>query len=202
MLEPAARAQVMAATDPADCRPSQRVFVHPFAKMALDQQLQQSRHEIDGKTPLRPDPRFFFPNPAALSMALQQQIYSQLAFFRPPFGYFAPHAPLPPRAYPKDPGSPTKSTASSPDATTADGKKEKFDYSRLAEEILKEQEVSIKFSSFCVKIVQFLTLKIGVDYFFKAFFFLSFILKYWLWAFNFYLKSIFNFNFDFWFFDF
>ena len=114
------------------------------------------------RVPLSPemDPKlankFLFPNAAAWSMAIQQQFYpptflsmasfasmaSAGTFLRMPFGPYFPLMPAP--------ASPTKQSpriqelpslkdkASSP--TPPDGKKRKLDYSRLAEEILREQE--------------------------------------------------------------
>jgi Zinc finger, C2H2 type len=89
------------------------------------------------------DSRFLFPNQAAFSLALQQQLYSQqflsMAFLRPPFGYFPGVLHSQERSF-KEPISPKPATS----PVAVEDPKRKLDYSRLAEEILKEQQESDK----------------------------------------------------------
>ncbi|OQV25194.1 putative Protein odd-skipped [Hypsibius exemplaris] len=137
----AARAQMAAAESHDSNRLGHRTFTHPFAKMGIE----YPPRDIDPKPQFRGDPRLLFPNQAAFSLALQQQIYSQqflsMAFLRPPFGYFPTHpAAMQERVYPKQPCSPPEAMSPAAAACVTDDPKRKLDYSRLAEEILKEQE--------------------------------------------------------------
>lgn len=114
------------------------------------------RHPLSPETDPKMAGKFLFPNAAAFSMALQQRLYpptflsmasfasmaSTGTFLQTPFGPYFPllQAPLSPTKQ-----SPRVHELSSPKARSSspvepDSKRKKLDYSRLAEEILREQE--------------------------------------------------------------
>ncbi|GAV04140.1 hypothetical protein RvY_14464 [Ramazzottius varieornatus] len=114
------------------------------------------RHPLSPEMDPKMAGKFLFPNAAAFSLALQQRLYpptflsmasfasmaSAGTFLQTPFGPYFPLLQAPLSSTKQSPrvheNSSPKAQSSSP--IEPDSKKKKLDYSRLAEEILREQE--------------------------------------------------------------